>query len=243
MEIWGHRGTYHHAPENTIYSFKKAIEFGADGVEFDVQLTKDGEVVVIHDERIDRVSNGTGLVKDYTLSELKTINFNKRGISEPYFMEIPTLDEVLQLLTTSSFTINIELKTGIVYYEGIEQKTVDIVNKYGLAGRVLYSSFNHYSIRNVKGYDPSANTALLCGGGIIVTGEQCEKVGAVALHPGIHQIRYPGLIEDSHKRGIKIHVWTVESKEDFNYAKDHGVDAVIVNDIAKFKSYGKKCHQ
>jgi len=237
MEIWGHRGAYHHAPENTISSFKKAIELGADGVEFDVQLTKDGEVVVIHD--VDRVSNGTGMVKDYTLSDLKKINFNKRGISEPYFMEIPTLDDVLQLLATTSLTINIELKTGIVYYEGIEQKTVDIVNRHGFADRVLYSSFNHYSIQNVKEYEPTANTALLCGGGIIVTGEQCEKIGAVALHPSIHQIRYPGLIEDSHKRGVKIHVWAVESEEDFNYAKDHGVDAVIVNDIAKFKSYDK----
>lgn len=243
MEIWGHRGAYHHAPENTIYSFKKAIELGADGVEFDVQLTKDGEVVVIHDEKIDRVSNGTGMVKDFTLSELKKINFNKRGISEPYFMEIPTLDEVLALLATSSLTINIELKTGIVHYDGIEQKTVSVVNQYDLAEHVLYSSFNHYSVQSVKRYDPDANTALLCGGGIIVTGEQCEKVGAVALHPGIHQLRYPGLLEDSQKRGVKVHVWTVESEEDFSYARDNGVDAVIVNDIAKFKSYAEKCHQ
>lgn len=239
MEIWGHRGAYHYAPENTIYSFEKAIELGADGVEFDVQLTKDGEVVVIHDEKIDRVSNGTGLVKEYTLSELKRINFNKRGISKPCFMEIPTLDEVLQLLATTSLSINIEFKTGIVYYDGLERKTVDIVNKYGLSERVLYSSFNHYSIQNVKEYDPTSKTALLCGGGIIVTGEQCEKVGAVALHPSVQQMRYTGLIEDSHKRGVKVHVWTVDSEEDFTYAKEHGVDAVFVNDIAKFKSYAK----
>lgn len=239
MEIWGHRGAYHYAPENTIYSFEKAIELGADGVEFDVQLTKDGEVVVIHDEKIDRVSNGTGLVKEYTLSELKKINFNKRGISEPYFMEIPTLDEVLKLLVTTSLSINIELKTGIIYYEGLELKTVDIVNKYNLSERVLYSSFNHYSIKNVKEYDKAAKTALLCGGGIMVTAEQCEKVGATALHPSVQQMRYPGLIEDSHKRGVKVNVWTVDSQEDFTYAKEHGVDAIFVNDIAKFKSYAQ----
>ncbi len=239
MEIWGHRGAYHYAPENTIYSFEKAIQLGADGVEFDVQLTKDGEVVVIHDEKIDRVSNGTGLVKDYTLSELKKINFNKRGISEPYFMEIPTLDEVLQLLGMTGLSINIELKTGIVYYAGLELKTIDIVNKYGLSEQVLYSSFNHYSIQKVKEYDPTAKTALLCGGGIIITGEQCEKVGAAALHPSVQQIRYPGLIEDCHKRGVRVHVWTVDSEEDFAYAKEHGVDAVFVNDIIKFKADAK----
>lgn len=239
MEIWGHRGAYHYAPENTIYSFNKAIELGADGVEFDVQLTKDGEVVVIHDERIDRVGNGTGLVKDFTLSELKKINFNKRGISEPHFMEIPTLDEVLQLFAATELSINIELKTGIVFYEGLERKTFDLVNEYGLAERVLYSSFNHYSIQKVMEYDPAAKTALLCGGGIIITAEQCQKSRAAALHPDVRQMRYPGLIEDCHKRGIKVHVWTVENEDDYNYAKEHGVDAVFVNDITRFKEYFK----
>lgn len=239
MELWGHRGAYHYAPENTIYSFEKAIELGADGIEFDVQLTKDGEVVVTHDEKIDRVSNGTGWVKDYTLSELKKINFNKRGISEPHFMEIPTLEEALQLLAKARLLINIELKTGIIYYDGIERKTADLVNRYGLAERVLYSSFNHFSVQNVKEYDPTAKTALLCGGGILVTGEQCEKVGATALHPSVQQIRFPGLVEDCHKRGVRVHVWTVDSEADFIYAKERGVDGVFVNDITKCKAYAK----
>ncbi|MDR1571199.1 MAG: glycerophosphodiester phosphodiesterase, partial [Clostridiales Family XIII bacterium] len=97
MEIWGHRGAYADAPENTLAGFALAAEYGAQGVEFDVQMTRDGETVVIHDETIDRVSNGRGYVKDHTLSELKRLNFNKRGITKPLFMEIPTLGEALRL--------------------------------------------------------------------------------------------------------------------------------------------------
>lgn len=234
MEIWGHRGAYDYAPENTLYSFEKAIELGADGVEFDVQLSRDGEVMVIHDEMIDRISNGTGFAKDYTLAELKRFNFNKRSISQPPIMEIPTLDEVLQLLKPTGIAINIELKTGIVYYDGIERRTSDIVNKHGLSAQVLYSSFNHYSVQKVKAYDPAARTALLCGGGIIVTGEQCEKVGAYALHPSVQQMRYPGLVEDCHNRGVKVHVWTVTDEDDFTFAQNCGIDAVFVNDLVKY---------
>lgn len=234
MQIWGHRGAYHHMPENTLAGFKKAVELGADGVEFDVQLTKDGEVVVIHDEIIDRVSTGNGMVKDYTLQELRYFNFNKRGISEPKYMPIPTLEDVLQLLEPTLLLINIEFKTGIIFYDGIEYKTAELVKKYGLSGRVIYSSFNHYSVQKVKGYDPAAKTALLCGGGMIVTGEQCEKIGAYALHPNVQQMHCPGLLEDCKRRGIKVNVWTIDSEKDYLYAKDNGVDGIFVNDLGRF---------
>lgn len=235
MQIWGHRGAFHYAPENTIPSFQKAIELGADGVEFDVQLTKDGEVVVIHDETVDRTSTGNGRVCDYILQELRYFNFNKRGISEPKYMPIPTLDDVLRFLGPTSLDINIELKTGIIYYDGLEQKTTAIVKGYGLSERVLYSSFNHYSVKKAKELDPAAKTALLCGNGILATGEQCEKIGAYALHPNTAQMRYPGLIEDCHKRGIKVNVWTVENDMDFAFAKEHSIDGIFVNDIVRFK--------
>lgn len=235
MHIWGHRGALHHAPENTISSFQKAIELGADGVELDVQLTKDGQVVVIHDEIIDRVSTGNGYVLDYTLQELRYFNFNKRGISEPRYMPIPTLDEVLECMQPTNLDINIELKTGIIYYDGLEKKTATIVKKHGLSERVIYSSFNHYSVQKIKLVDTNARTALLCAGETIVTGEQCAKVGAYALHPSVQQMRYPGLIEECHKHGIKVHVWVVEHEEDFHYVKEHNVDAIIVNDLMRFK--------
>ncbi|WP_434752912.1 glycerophosphodiester phosphodiesterase [Paenibacillus amylolyticus] len=242
MKIWGHRGAYSSAPENTLEGFELAAQMRVDGVELDVQLTKDGEVVVIHDETVDRTSNGQGWVKDFTLSEIKKLNFNKRGLIEPWFMEVPTLAEVLELLEPTGMTINIELKTGIIYYDGIESIALKVVEQYGMSDRIVWSSFNHYSVQKIKQLEPASQTALLCGGGILVTGEQCEKVGAEALHPSVHMLRYPALVEDCNKRGILIRPWTVTSDEELKLAESIGVDSVIVNRIDWAKdvlAYGK----
>lgn len=96
-KVWAHRGASGYAPENTLDAFQKAVEMGADGIELDVQMTKDSELVVIHDETIDRVSNGKGWVKDYTYEELKKINFNKTHL-EYTKEEIPTLEQVYRLI-------------------------------------------------------------------------------------------------------------------------------------------------
>jgi glycerophosphoryl diester phosphodiesterase len=236
MQVWGHRGALHDAPENTLAAFQKAVDLGADGVELDVQLTRDGEVVVIHDERVDRVSDGQGYVKDHTLAELKRMNFNKRGITPPLFMEIPTLDEALGVLGPAGVVVNVELKTGIVFYDGLEAKALAIVGRHGMMGRAVFSSFNHFSVQRAKALEPGAMTALLCGGGIIATGEQCEKVGACALHPDVRAMRCPGLVSDCRARGVKVHAWTCDAEADFRDAAELGVDAVIVNDIAKARS-------
>ena len=111
-KVWAHRGASGYAPENTLDAFRKAVEMGADGIELDVQMTKDGELVVIHDETIDRVSNGKGWVKDYTYEELKKFNFNKTHL-EYTKEEIPTLEQVYLLIKPTNLTINVEIKTGI----------------------------------------------------------------------------------------------------------------------------------
>ena len=112
-KVWAHRGASGYVPENTLDAFQKAVEMGADGIELDVQMTKDGELVVIHDETIDRVSDGKGWVKDYTYAELKKFNFNK---THPEYEreEIPTLEQVYLLIKPTNLMINVEIKTGIV---------------------------------------------------------------------------------------------------------------------------------
>jgi len=231
VEIWGHRGAYDHAPENTLTGFQLAVEMGADGVEFDIQLTQDGEVVVIHDETVDRTSDGQGYVMDFTLSQLKKLNFNKKGITKPNRMEIPTLAEVFELLKPTSLTINVELKTGVIFYEDIEAKALETARKYDILDRIVWSSFNHYSVQKLKHLEPQAETALLCYAGVFVTGEQCEKVGASALHPHIAQLNYPGLVDECHKRNIKVRTWTVNEPEQFKQARDLKVDAICTNRI------------
>lgn len=129
-KVWAHRGASAYAPENTLEAFKLAIEQHADGVELDVQLTKDGKLAVIHDETIDRTCNGTGYVKNFTMAELKQFSCNK---THPEYSSavIPELKEVLKLLKPTNLTVNIELKTGIYRYKGIEEKVLRLVEKLG----------------------------------------------------------------------------------------------------------------
>ena len=174
-KVWAHRGASGYAPENTLDAFRKAVEMGADGIELDVQMTKDGELVVIHDETIDRVSNGKGWVKDYTYEELKKFNFNKTHL-EYTKEEIPTLEQVYLLIKPTNLTINVEIKTGIVFYPGIEERVLELTERLGMKERVIYSSFNHYTIRKIKELDPQAKTGMLYEDGIIdAVDYACEK--------------------------------------------------------------------
>ena len=157
--IWGHRGASGHAPENTLPAFKMAADMGADGVELDIQMTSDGVIVVCHDETIDRTSNGAGWLKDFTFDQLRRLDFsNGNGAYEG--TKIPSMEEVLDLLDPTGLTINIELKTGIIFYDRIEEKILELVKRKGWEDRVIYSSFNHYTVRRIKELDPAAKSAF-----------------------------------------------------------------------------------
>ncbi len=227
-KIWAHRGASGYAPENTMEAFRLADEMKADGIELDVQLTKDGEVVVLHDEVIDRVSNGRGYVRDYTLEEVKKFTFCN---THPEYKEatIPTLKEVLAYIKTTSMTINIELKTGVFFYDGLAEKTLALVKDAGMEDRVIYSSFNHYTIRDIQKLNPQAKTGLLYADGYIDMPIYGEKLGVDALHPALYNLQYPNFMEDCRKRNLKVHVWTVNKEKYMKKMFELGVDAVITN--------------
>ena len=162
VKIWAHRGCSYKYPENTIESFKAAANLkGLTGIEMDVQLTRDGEVVVIHDENVSRTSDGYRDVKDYKLSELRALRIARNTMPTT----IPTLEEVLRLLRPhcrrTGLLINIEFKTGKYRYEGIESKVISIVKKMDMEKFVIYSSFLTDSIIKVKEIDKKAHTAIL----------------------------------------------------------------------------------
>jgi len=227
-EIWGHRGACAYAPENTLEAFELAAKMGADGVELDVQLTRDGEVVVIHDETIDRVCNGHGWVKDYTLEELKTFKVNR---PHPQYTDaqIPTLREVYELLAPTRLKVNVELKTGYFFYPGIEEKVLQIAKEMNMEEKVWYSSFNHYSIKKIKELDPNAKIGILYGDGIYLPADYAKRLGAEALHPASHNMQYPDFVKNCKEKNVKIHVWTVNDTEHIRQMIDAGVDAVITN--------------
>ena len=206
--IWAHRGCSMMNPENTLLAFKKAAELeGITGIEFDVQLTKDNEIVVIHDERVDRTTDGTGYVQEYTINELKQLSI--AGDDEIH--RIPTLRETFELLTPyckgKGLHLNIELKNSEIRYEGMEQRVIDMVSEYNIEDYVVYSSFNHDSIGLVRQLKCDADVAYLAG-----DYHRCmdgiSKYGGMTIHPA--QWGMPinkGDVETIRNAGLCVRMW------------------------------------
>lgn len=233
-KVWGHRGASGYAPENTLEAFALAASQGADGVELDVHLTRDGEVVVTHDEEISRVSSGSGLVRELTLSELKRLSFN-RTHPECEGARIPTLREVYELLLPLGLTVNVELKNSRYLYPGLEEACIDLAARMGMTDRVLYSSFNHYSLRRVMEIDPSLPCGLLYDATLIAPWDYARALGAKALHPHYSALVYEDSCEAAHRRGVLVHPWTVNAQADMRLCLARGADAIITNypDVAR----------
>lgn len=227
-QVWAHRGASGYAPENTLPAFALAAEQGADGIELDVQLTKDKEVVVIHDEKIDRVCAEKGFVKDYTLQELKKLSFHNH-IPEYRGVQIPTLREVYELVAPTGMCVNVELKTGIFFYEGLEEKVLEIAKEYDMEDRVWYSSFNHETLVKLKQLDSSVRTGMLYADGIVNALEYAKTVGVDAMHPALYNLQYKGFLENCKKENIPIHVWTVNEEEDMENLVKQNIAAIITN--------------
>ena len=232
--VWAHRGASGYAPEYTLASFQKAVDLGADGVELDIQLTKDDQIVVIHDETIDRTSDGKGWVKDYTLEELRAFNYN-RTKPEYKHADIPTMREVFELLKPTGLFINIEIKTGVVFYEKIEEKILALTKEMGMEDRVCYSSFNHYTVTRIHELKPDAEVGFLYADGPIDMPSYGVKHGVNALHPALYNLQYDGFVKECKEKGLKLNVWTVNERPYMEMCCQYGVDAIITNypDIAK----------
>ena len=233
--IWAHRGASGHAPENTLPAFQMAADMGADGVELDIQMTKDGVIVVCHDETIDRTSSGCGWLKDYTFDELRRLDFSA-GNAAYEGVQIPSMEEVFDLLAPTGLTINIELKTGIIFFDHLEEQILELTRKKGWEDRVIYSSFNHYSVSKIKKLNPSAKVGLLYADGPVDMPGYGKRLGADALHPAFYNLQYPNFMEDSRAGGLDVNVWTVNTAEELLQCRKYGVNAVITNYPAKAKA-------
>lgn len=227
IKVWAHRGASGYAPENTLEAFKIALDMKSDGVELDIHLTKDKKLVVIHDETINRVSNGTGWVKDYTLKELKLFNYNKM-YPQYNFISIPTLEEVYDSLRGTNIEINVELKTNIIFYETIEEKALKLAYEKGMQDQIIYSSFNHYSIMKIKNLDSNARLGFLYTDGFINIAEYCKYMGVDAIHPAYNNLKYPRFIDSCKGKGLHINVWNVKDK-DIKVCCQKDVNSIITN--------------
>lgn len=229
MKVYAHRGYSGKYPENTMLAFRKAAEAGCDGIELDVQLSKDGTVVIIHDETIDRTTDGSGWVKDYSCEELKRYNAGKNGGSRFGFQSIPTLEEYCAWAAGQNLITNIELKTGVYYYENLEEKTLGLIRKYGLQDRTFYSSFNHMSLVRVRQMEPDAVCgALLDHAGLLNAGYYCDRYHFRNYHPGVNGLT-KDTVDNCKQYGIKVNVWTINDMSFLEQLFEWGCDGIFTN--------------
>lgn len=210
--VLGHRGASGYAPENTLEAFKLAMDMGADGFELDVHLSKDGELVVIHDETVDRTTDGTGFVGEMTLAELKALDASNH--KEAYKgAKIPTLAEVYDLIRDTNHIVNVEIKTDNIFYPQLEEKVLALEKEKGMEGRIVYSSFNHYTVKKIRALAPDAQIGMLFGDVLVEPYDYCKSVGANLLHPSKANLNVPGFAEKAKEAGLGMNVWTVNEVE------------------------------
>lgn len=211
-KIFGHRGSAGTHPENTMISFEQAYKDGADGIELDVQLSKEGIPVVIHDEKVNRTTDGKGFVQDLTLSELKQLNAVHKFKKQYKHAEIPTLEEVLEWASRKQTIVNIELKNSILPYAGMEEKVLELVDKYKMAHLIIFSSFNHYSIARLNTLAPNIEKAVLYMEGIYKPWDYTKWVGGSGIHPHI-KAATASIISRSQQSGVPVRPFTVNDEK------------------------------
>ncbi len=228
-KILGHRGFSHRYPENTMLAFERAIETGCDGVEFDVQLSRDGVPVIIHDEDLNRVAGEDALVKDLTLAELQKLDVSYKFRDSLPPQRIPTLEEYLARVQNLPFLTNIEFKTAYCEYPGIEETVCAMVRAFGLEDRMIYSSFNHYTLLRLKKTAPAVPLGVLYGDRLAEPQDYAVKLGARYLHP-MRLFLNDAEFKKYEKAGVKTNPWTVDEEADIRtFLRAENVFAIITN--------------
>jgi len=227
---FGHRGASHDAPQNTLAAFQLAAQYGADGIELDVHLTRDRAPVVIHDESVDSTTDGSGLVGEKTLAEIKELDagayFDTRFAGE----RVPTLAEVFEAVG-DRLLINVELKGMGWNADGLEAIVAGLIARHGLTGRVIISSFNPIRLRRMRRIAPQLPLGFLHdwetpAGWRWLAAALMLGLKVEADHP--HHVRVtPAYISRARRRGQRVNVWVVNEPGRMRELRDAGVDLIM----------------
>lgn len=228
-QIFGHRGAAGTRPENTMCSFIAAEALGCEGIELDVQLTKDGIPVIIHDETLERTTNGQGWVKDYSLAELQQLDAGSWFSADYSGEKIPTLEEFFSWFKETSLIVNIELKNGLVRYPMLEEKVIELIEKHRLVERVILSSFNHYSIVHIQQLMPELETAVLIMEGLYEPWKYTQQVGAKGLHCFWPIATEPIIAKGTLEHGLALRPFTVNDPKIIQLLLQHKCTAIITD--------------
>jgi glycerophosphoryl diester phosphodiesterase len=247
VSIIAHGGLPRIAPYNTLTSFRKAIELGVDMLEVDVQQTKDGDLIVLHDKTVDRTTDGHGAVRNFTLAELKSLDAGI-GFGEEFRNErIPTLEEVVGILDPRTILL-LEIKHGSPYYQGIEERLIEFIREHQLKERVLVKSFDRKAIRRIQAQAPDIPVgisillripllSLVIHRGIKFENVFDEQLDFLHVHRiGLTQ----RLVNLAHARGMKIIVWSVNAERDMRKFIAMGVDAIETDESELLKGIRPK---
>lgn len=228
--IIAHRGASAVAPQNTLAAFRKALELGADGVELDVHLSADGVPVVMHNFVVDETTDGTGQVTDKTLAELKELDAGSKFAPEFAGERIPTLAQVFEALK-GKLLVNVELKDLSPKGVGLEAPVVEVVRQCGMEKKVLFSSFNPFTLRRVRPLAPDIPSGMLCAHDLPI---YLRRAWLAPFTP--HEARHPDfvmaderLVKWCHARKLRVIVWTVDEPAEMKRLIALGVDGIITD--------------
>ena len=210
-----HRGASAYEPENTLRAIKRALGYAVDMVEIDVRETKDGQIMVIHDETLERTTNGRGYVHQMTYSELSKLDAGKGE-------RIPTLQEVIDLVK-GRVGLVVELKDP-----GTTDKVARILTENNFADQTLVTSFIHSEVKRIKELNPQLETGVIFRSAPIKPSQLALDANANALFPYYKYVT-TRMIEDAHSNQLTVNVWTVDTREEIEYYVRMGVDGAATN--------------
>jgi glycerophosphoryl diester phosphodiesterase len=228
MKVLAHRGFSGNYPENTMLAFRKAIEAGADGIELDIHESRDGQLVIIHDENLVRTTGIDGIVSDFTLAEL-TKTRASRTKSDAFDTPIPSFEEFCDFASSGSFITNVEIKTNNQWYQDIERKAVDMIRAFGLQDRIIFSSFNWISVMRAKQLAPEIPCGFLYDGNKhLHLAPQTKDAGIQFMHPDFALLD-DDIVAECRENGIGLNVWTINEESQMRRLIDWDVNAAITN--------------
>lgn len=228
--VFGHRGARASAPENTMSAFQLALDMGAEGIELDVMLSADGVPVVCHDFTLERTTDGSGKVRDHTVVELQALDAGAHYSAAYQGERLPTLAQVLERFGHQLY-VNIELKSASAGNDGLETAVVDLVRRYNMAERIIFSSFNPLSLWRAKRLAPHMARGLLYSFDMPLLLRQAwaaPLLGLDAVHPG-HSMIDQDYLRWARRKGYHINTWTVNEPDEMIRLIDLGVDILITD--------------
>lgn len=227
---YAHRGASSYAPENTMSSFKKAFQLGSNGIELDLQKTKDGKLVIFHDKEIDKKSNGTGKISDYTYNELLELDFGSWFGKEFKNEKIVLFEDFMKSVSDKNLILAIELKE-----EGIEKDTLEIIDKYYNKANIFITSFLYNALSNIRKLDNNIKIGWLIGEDINKKNvSELIKISGNQICPPANLVSIEG-IKLARENGLSVRLWGVSNEEIMERVYKFDIDGMTVNFPDKLK--------